>query len=167
VPEAARSVVYVLDRSVSMGLHDALAAARGELLAGLRRLPATTRFQVIPYNHRAEPLYVDGRADLLPADPATLGQVARAVEALQPSGGSDHGQALRRGLAFRPDLLFLVTDADDLRPDEVLAVTRFNRGRTVIHTVELSRRPPARGDSPLRRLAAGNGGTYRCAPPGR
>jgi hypothetical protein len=150
-----------------MGLHDALAVARGELLAGLRRLPATTRFQVIAYNHQAEPLYLDGRPDLLPADPATLARVARAVEALQPSGGSDHGRALRRGLAFRPDLLYLVTDADDLSPAEVLAATRLNQGRTVIHTVELSRRPAGRADSPLRRLALGNGGTYRCAPPGR
>src|SRR5579875_280015 len=50
LPATAASVVYVLDRSVSMGLARKLDFARRELIASLRHLPATIRFQVIAYN---------------------------------------------------------------------------------------------------------------------
>jgi hypothetical protein len=86
---------------------------------------------------------------------------------LTPSGNTNHGQALRRGLLFRPDVLYFITDADNMDPAEVADVTRFNRWRSVIHAVELSERRSARPDSPLRRLADGNGGTYRQVIPGQ
>src|SRR5438128_1840267 len=50
----ARSVVFLIDRSISMGLNDGLDAAKRELLANLARLPATTRFQVYFYNNDVE-----------------------------------------------------------------------------------------------------------------
>jgi hypothetical protein len=161
VPATARTVVYVLDRSLSMWEHGTLDPARTELLASLWRLPAATRFQVIPYNLQAEPLRVNQSSDLLPADPATLRQVAKLVMELQASGNTNHGQALRRGLRFRPDVLYFITDADDISLEEVAGVTRLNQGRSVIHAVELSERRSPRQDSPLRRLAGSNGGTYR------
>ena len=52
-----------------------------------------------------------------------------------------------------------------MSPEEVAEVTRLNRGRTVIHAVELSERRSARPDSPLRRLAECNGGAYRRVTP--
>jgi hypothetical protein len=165
VPPAARSVVYLLDRSLSMGESDALARARGELIASLRRLPPATRFQVIPYNRQAEPLRVLGQVGLLPADEDAVREAERQVTALPASGSTDHARALLRGLALRPDVLFLLTDADDLSDRDVRDVTLRNQGRTAIHAVELSRRA-GRADSPLRRLAAANRGTYRCVPPG-
>ena len=64
-----------------------------------------------------------------------------------------------RGLAFHPDVLFFLTDADDVSPDDVRMATRLNDHRTVIHAVELSA-SPARPDGPLHKLAAANGGTY-------
>jgi hypothetical protein len=160
-----RTVVFVLDRSLSMWEHGTWDLARAELLASLRRLPATTRFQVIPYNLQAEPLRVNQSSDLLTADPATLRQVAGLVLALRASGNTNHGRALCRGLQFRPDVLYFITDADEIGPDVVTEVTRLNRGGTVIHAVELSERRTDRPDSPLRRLATRNGGTYRQVAP--
>jgi hypothetical protein len=165
VPATARTVVYVLDQSLSMWEHGTLDLARTELLTSLGRLPATTRFQVIPYNLQAEPLCVNQSTDLLTADPATLRQVARLVMGLRASGNTNHRQALRRGLRFRPDVLYFITDADDISLEDVADVTRFNQGRTVIHAVELSERRSARPDGPLRRLAGSNGGTYRQVVP--
>ena len=150
VPPTARTVVYVLDRSLSMWEHGTLELARTELLASLHRLPATTRFQVIPYNLQAQPLYVNESFDLLTADPATLGRVEELVRELQASGNTNHMQALRRGLQFRPDVLYLITDGDQISLEEVDDITRFNQGRSVIHAVELSERRSARPDSPLR-----------------
>jgi hypothetical protein len=56
IPTEAQAIVYVIDRSASMGPSGALAAAKRELLASLSRLPPTARFQVIAYSSRVEPI---------------------------------------------------------------------------------------------------------------
>src|SRR5262249_32318826 len=101
IPATAASVVFVLDRSISMGPSGALAAARRELLACLLALPSSLRFQVIPYNRRAEPLRIAGRQELIPATPDTIQSAVRQIRELCPEGGTDHLGALRRGLALR------------------------------------------------------------------
>jgi hypothetical protein len=158
-----RTVVYVLDHSMSMGLHDGLRQARAELLASLGRLPPTVQFQIVPYNQMAEPLPVRNHAGWLVPDADTLTEVARAVAELRATGLTDHVKALKRALEFRPDVLFLATDADDLNPSQVAAVSAYNRGRCSIHVIDFSNRPddPA---SPLRQLAEQNRGTYRRVP---
>jgi hypothetical protein len=163
VPRGARSVVFLLDRSASMGLEGALAAARREVLANLDTLPPGTLFQVVPYNREAEPLLLLGRLCLAPVDSAARAEAARALADLRPAGSTDHAHALFRGLALRPDVLFLLTDAADLTPQEVAAVTRCNHGQTALHAVQLSRRRPHPGNS-LARLAADNRGTFTHLP---
>jgi von Willebrand factor type A domain len=172
VPPGARSVVYVIDHSVSMGLHGALRLALNELLASLRRLPDGTQFQVVLYNHHAETLCIHHRFDLAVLDAAAREEVARAVVNLAATGGSNHrealrqalAEALRQALALGPDVLYLVTDGAEMSAAEVLAVTRLNQRPTAIHAIELGRggRP---ADSPLYRLASDNRGTYRCVAP--
>jgi hypothetical protein len=161
LPAMVRSVVYVIDRSVSMGPDDKLAVACQELLASLRRLPPSTHFQVIAYNLEAEPLVLNGQAGFLRADSATVEQVARLLEHLPPAGGTNHGQALRRGLALHPEVLYFVTDADELSSEDIQAAGRLNQGQTIIHTIELTRRRSRREDSSLALLANRNGGTFR------
>src|SRR5207302_4579733 len=56
VPVQARSIVFVIDRSISMGLSGGLEAAKRELLASLEGLPAATRFQLVFYNHDVQAL---------------------------------------------------------------------------------------------------------------
>jgi hypothetical protein len=158
-------VVYVLDRSASMGLSGALDVARQEVVASLRRLPATTRFQVVPYNRQAEPLRLDHQVGLVPAAAPTVEQAVRLLEEVSASGGTDHRQALARGLGLRPEVLYFATDADDQSAAEVRSVGRCNQGRTAIHVIELGR-GAGQEDGPLRRLAAENGGTYRRVAPG-
>ncbi len=165
VDRSARSVVYVVDRSMSMGFHGALARARREVVASLRGLGPATRFQVIAYNREAEPLRINGQAGLLVADENTIRQVVDAVSALHAAGGTDHGRALNRAVAFHPDLIYFLTDADDVRLDDVRTVTRLARRRTIIHTVELNGGRVGRRDGPLHTLAADNGGTYRRLDP--
>ena len=164
VGPTARTVVYVVDRSVSMGLHGALARARREVLASIRRLPPATRFQIIPYNREAEPLAVNGHAGLLAPDENTLRQVDESLAALRAAGGTDDGLALRRAIAFHPDVLYFLTDADDVSLDDVRVVTRLNDRRTIIHAVELSA-GVSRPNGPLHKLAADNGGAYRRLDP--
>jgi hypothetical protein len=159
IPVRAEKVVYVIDRSASMGLRGALDTARRELRASLHRLPPTAQFQVIVYSSRAEPL--------LPSQPGWLAAtaenkelVAIALGVLPAEGSTRHDQALPRALALQPDVIFFLTDADDLTDRDVRTVTEHNRGRSVIHVVELSTANRQRPGMPLQALARANGGMY-------
>lgn len=154
-PAAVRSVVYVIDRSASMGANGRLARARREVVASLRRLPPTARFQVVAYNRAAEPL---PPGELLPATPDAIAAAERALDALEAEGGDYHARALCRALAFAPDLIYFLTDADDLKPAEVAMVTRLNGQRVAIHAVCLS---AARADGMMDRLARENRGQFQ------
>jgi hypothetical protein len=145
---------------MSMGLSDMLDLARADLIASLRRLPPGTLFQVIPYNHTTEPLRLGGTTGLVPADPPVIEEAVTRLAALTATGPTKHLQALKRGLALRPEVIFLATDADDLTDADVRAVTALNQGRAAIHVIDLARGQP-RPDSPLARLAANNRGQYR------
>jgi len=160
LPFAATRVVYVIDRSVSMGIGRKLDFARRELIASLRRLPPTVRFQVIIYNDSAEPLAVDGQRDLLPAEPAIIDKAISLLQTLQAAGATNPLTALRRGLTLRPDVLYFLTDADDLTPETVAAVTQQNQ-HSAIHTIELTHLRTPHPEGPLAQLARHNHGTYR------
>jgi hypothetical protein len=162
----AGKVVYVIDCSMSMGLNGALDAAKRELLASLGRLPPAAYFQVIVYNSTARPLLASQR-DWLRATPENRQLVAQALRDLQAEGATNHDQALPRALALQPDVIFFLTDADDLTEAYLRSVTQRNRGRTVIHTIELTAGHGSESQMPLQQLARLNGGVYRAVDPTR
>jgi hypothetical protein len=144
-----------------MGLNGSLAAAKRELAASLAQLPASARFQVIFYNRIAEPLRIHGRSDLVPASAMNKAEAVRLLETIQAEGSTAHLPALSRALALGPDVVFFLTDADDMEAEQVQAVTVRNHGRTIIHTIGLYALQRARGEPPLAALARHNGGAYR------
>jgi hypothetical protein len=154
-------VVYVLDRSISMGLHHAFDHARRDLLASLGRLPPTAFFQVIAYNQGADLIYLRNGAGWIAPEAGTLEQVEALLARLAPSGRTDSVRALRRALALAPDLVYLVSDGGDLTAVDVATVTRLNEQRAAIHAIELTGRRRGEPNQLLRQLAAGNRGTYR------
>jgi hypothetical protein len=167
-PASAKRVVYVVDRSISMGEGRALAAACAEVVASLRRLPPGSVFQVILFNQLAEPLSLDGRpAELLKADDATVRQVEAALRRLKATGATHPVEAVCRGLKCQPGVLYLLTDADELGREDVTKLIRETRGRTVIHTVELCHRHAGGAGGPLADLATQTGGKYLRVAPGR
>ena len=150
-----------------MGLGGALATARLEVAASLSRLTSNVLFQVIPYNRLAEPFAIESQRGLVPADPATVEQVVSLLDDVKPEGITDHANALRRGLLLRPDILFLITDGNDLKPGDVPALIRLNQGRSILHVIELSRGPAGQPEGALAQLAENTGGTYRRVAPER
>lgn len=109
----SQTVVYVLDCSGSMGAAGKLDAARAALVATLKQQPATVRFQVIVYSGAATPLLTsDGNA--LPASEANVRAAAEKLATLEARGKSNHLEAVREALAFRPDFVLLLTDANEL-----------------------------------------------------
>jgi hypothetical protein len=158
---SAKSVVYVLDRSGSMGQQGAYRIACAEVVANLSRWPPSTQFQVVPYNSSAEPLCIDASLGLLPATTDNVQKAEALLAALPPTGWTDHLCGLRRGLLLGPDVLYLVTDADDLNPQDVRTITNLNHGRTVIHTIEMHSRHGPQLTGALAELSANNRGTHR------
>jgi hypothetical protein len=157
VPAVGKSVVFVLDRSASMGIDGRLDRARRELAASLRRLPPTARFRVIAYNRTAES--VIGSAGMIPASPAAVEEAITAVNRLAAEGTSEHARALTKALSLQPDVIYFLTDEDDLEMRDVLAVGRINHGRVSIHALCLV--PPAGGETPMQALARSNRGVFQ------
>ena len=127
-------------------------------------MPADARFQVIVYNRRAEVLPLGGGPELSPATPEAKRRAADCLERFRAEGGTDYVPALKRALAFEPEVIFFLTDGDELRLEQIQAITQINRGRAVIHAIELGGDRPARGDSRLEVLARANQGSYRLVP---
>jgi hypothetical protein len=160
----AKSVVYVLDRSGSMGQQGAYRMACAEVVANLSRWPSSTQFQVVLYNSHAEPLCINASLGLLPISADTVQKAEAVLAALPPTGWTDHLSGLRRALMLAPDVLYLVTDADDLKPEDVRTITNQTQSRTVIHTIEMCSRYSTNRTGALAQLAANNHGTHRRVP---
>jgi hypothetical protein len=167
VPGGARSVVYVIDRSGSMGQQGRLTLARRELTDSLQKLSETTRFQVIAFNRRPEALRIAGSIALAPATAENIQQAIADVQALIPEGGTEHFPALKQALVLHPEVIYFLTDADDLRPEDVRTLTQLNGGKTAIHTIELNLANREREDMPMHRLAHANRGRYLAVDAGK
>ncbi|MEX0586027.1 MAG: VWA domain-containing protein [Pirellulales bacterium] len=155
--------VYVFDRSGSMSepAGRPLAAAKAELIGSLGSLERTHQFQVIFFNHEQPRAFVaTGRAGRLAfADDATKEEAVRFIRGITPSGGTDPEPALSLALRLAPDVVFFLTDGQDLNFAIVERVTRKNRAGAVINTVEFGA-VKSQSDGLLRQLAERNRGRY-------
>ena len=118
-----QTAVYVLDCSGSMGASGKFDAARAALVSTLKQQPASVRFQVIVYTGTAAPLLA-GNGNALPATEANIRLATGALAKLDARGASNHLGAVRAALAFRPDVVLLLTDADDLNATVLKAVAK-------------------------------------------
>lgn len=118
-PTAGR-VVYLLDRSGSMGLERRLARAITALTIHAAQLPEACAVGVVAYNRQAVVFEVAAGTERLRA----LGQ---GLAFLAPEGGSDHAMGLRRALALAPDGVYWLTDASE--PERLEAIRRAGVGQ--------------------------------------
>jgi hypothetical protein len=155
--------VYVFDRSASMseprGLP--LAAAKYELISSLRSLGATHQFLIIFFNHEEprvfNPTGQPGR--LVFADDANREAARRFVERVTADGGTRPEAALVAAVKTRPDVIFFLTDGQDLDYAMIERITRLNRGGASIHCIEFAAGPGGQNQL-LIRLASMNGGKH-------
>lgn len=162
-PATVRRVVYLIDRSISMGPTGGLDRARRELRTALTQLPPDAFFQIVLYNQGTEFLLPPTASGLLPVTPDTVERALARLDEVFATGTTNHLTAFQTALFLQPEDLFLITDADDFTPALVQAVTRLNRKRTRIHVIEFSH--TATPDAPLMALAHENGGQYGCVKP--
>jgi hypothetical protein len=158
VTAQAKSVVFVIDCSASMGLHGRLQRALTEVETSLHRLPADTRFQVIAYHRAANPLRIENKSGLVLAQPTTIEAATTLLQNLRAEGSADHSRAMHAALAMKPDVIYFLTDEDDFTKTAAHELTRANAGHTSIHTICLV--APVLIQSPLAQLASHNRGTF-------
>ncbi len=163
-PSKGTRFVYVIDRSASMGR--GLDAAKTELLASLEKLPPTALFQVVAYDLDQRTLDAGARGvqnGLLPATRDNKDRTARFLESIRSEGGTDHVRALRKALTLSPQVIYFLTDADELRPEQVRELTAINQKGAAarIFCIELSTINEGRTTNSMRLLAQENRGQYR------
>ncbi|MGL4513922.1 MAG: hypothetical protein ACRCT8_12600 [Lacipirellulaceae bacterium] len=153
--------VYAFDRSISMA-GPPLAAAKRQLVTSLDALGDTHQFQVLFFNTGVTAFdLTGGQARVAYATDQNKRLAAEYVEAVSADGGTDRFTALKRALAYRPDVIFFLTDADiEMTPSEVHEIADRNAGVATISTIEFGRGPKPRGRNFLEDLAAVTGGAY-------
>jgi hypothetical protein len=156
----ARSFAFVIDRSGSMAFQDALTVAKEELMGSLRKLPPEARIAVIFYNQVPKRVTVAGELNLAPATESNKAQVEKQLEKLLPEGGTDHMEALKIAIAMNPEVIFFLTDADLMTYSDVNKLIQDDL-KVRIQTVHFSPGSDFSGTSPLKKLAASTGGSYR------
>lgn len=109
--QPGQTIVYILDCSGSMGEHGKLARARAALVATLRAQPEGVRFQVIAYNSSARAI---SGAGSVTATPSNIDAAETRLLAIEAKGRSNHVAAVRLATQCRPDVILLVTDAEEL-----------------------------------------------------
>lgn len=163
-----RRVVYVLDRSASMGSGDAspLAASKRELLRSLAALSQVQQFHLIFYNHRPRLFSpTGGSGRLVFATDENRRGAESFVESIRSDGGTDHAEAIRAATRLGPDLVFMVTDGDgrdDIAVDDLDRLERL-LGGTKLVVIQFA---AGEGGSPrLAELARRSGGSSKTVDP--
>lgn len=151
-----KSIVYVLDRSSSMGADGLLRKACASIKASLGQLNTECRFQIIAYNGGAERF--DSRLLLTTAD--NRERAERWLDTLVAEGSSNHRTGMLEAIALHPDAVFLLTDADDLDEKEVRAIRLLIREPVSLTAAVFGGTRPKR-ETPLERLTREMGGEVK------
>jgi hypothetical protein len=159
-PKAGTTVVYVLDRSASMGPDALLIRAANVLRASLAELGPDTRFQIVAYN--------GGTMTLAPRPLAATAEAKDRADHwlanLTAEGGSNHRSGFREAMAAKPDQLFLLTDADDLEESDVRAIAALIRTPVRLSAAVFAGHRPA-AVTPLERLVGRFDGSVQYVEP--
>ena len=163
-----RRVVYVLDRSASMGSGEAspLAASKREVTRSLAALSDVQQFHLVFYNHRPRLFSpTGGPGRLVFATDENRREAESFVESIRADGGTNHAEAIRAAVRLGPDVVFMVTDGDvndDLAAEDLDRLERF-LGGTKLLIIQFA---AANGGSPrLSELARRSGGASKTLDP--
>ena len=157
--QQARSIVYVMDRSGSMS--DTMDSLQRELMRAIGSLEPDQLFNVIWFNEGKATVW---SARLKKATIENKRDAFNAIKQVVPAGQTEPMNAIRRSLAFRPDVMFLLSDGDfgeDNKRIQEMIKSRNRGGRTIINTILFVYDTMGEGERVLRAIAEMNGGTYK------
>ncbi len=157
--QRAHSIVYVMDRSGSMS--DTFSLLQRELMRAIGSLERDQLFEVIWFNEgKPTELYSRLRAATLENKEQAFGAIGRIV----PSGQTEPLAAVRLGLGYKPDVLFLLSDGDFGEENKNIIRTinqRNKNARTTINTILFVYDTMGDGERVLRTIAESNGGVFK------
>jgi hypothetical protein len=158
--------VYVFDRSASMeGFQGRpMRAAKAELVASLQDLRSVHQFQIIFYNDKISVFNPNRprKPHMMFGTESNIRLAQDYVGSISPAGGTRHMEPLRLALGLQPDVVFLLTDAEEpsLTPSQLDEVRRRNRADASIYTIEFGVGPFRGGGNFLVQLARQNHGQH-------
>ncbi len=157
--QVAESIVYVMDRSGSMG--DAFSLLQRELLRAIGSLEEDQLFNVIWFN---EGTGEELSKRMLAATFDNKRDAFRAIKRIVPSGQTEPIDALRKGLGYRPDVMFLLSDGDFGEDNNrIMQIIRQKnkKKKTRINTILFVYDTVGDGERVLRAIADANNGTFK------
>lgn len=159
-------VVYVVDRSSSMGNHNALNVAKAQLTKSLEELDSSQQFQILFFHEAISELKLDRekKSNLYPATENNRTLAGKFIYSVHADMGTKRFPALQRALELNPEIVFFLSDVDDAMSaremNEIRKIAR--RQNTRIHVIEFGMGADLTKDENfLKRLARDNGGSYR------
>ena len=154
--------VYVFDRSASME-GTPLTAAKRQLVESLKSLETVHQFHIIFFNHRLRSMDLTGGGRRVAFGTERNKRLAgNFIGGITADGGTDRFAALKQAFAFRPDVIFFLTDADDpMSASEMKDIERINeRVGASICAIEFGRTATKPQHNFLIELARQSGGKY-------
>jgi hypothetical protein len=119
--------VYVFDRSASMD-GAPLAAAKRQLIKSLESIDEVQQFHILFFNQRIHSFDITGGARRIAfGTERNKKSAARFIKNVTADGGTARFTALKHALAFQPNVIFFLTDADGpMTPKEMAEIARIN-----------------------------------------
>lgn len=157
--QLARSIVYVMDRSGSMA--GTFGLLQRELMRAIGSLNEDQTFNVIWFNEGPATQLAE---EMLSATVENKREAFRAIKRIIPSGQTEPVDAVRQGLAHKPDVLFLLSDGDfgENNQQVVKLINQKNKGKaTIINTILFVSDTGGDGERVLRAIGEANQGTFK------
>jgi hypothetical protein len=153
--------LYLLDRSDSMQ-GAPLRAVKDHLIASLEAIGPAQQFHILFFNTRVSSLdLTGGQRRLAYGVDEYKARAAKYVLSVNADGGTLREPALEEALAFRPDVIFFLTDDETpMTPGELNEIVADASGRVTIHTIEFGKGPDHGRRNFLVELAEQTGGQH-------
>lgn len=153
--------VYVLDRSTSMQ-GAPLRAVKAQLIASLEAIGPAQQFHILFFNTRVSSLdLTGGQRRLAYGVDEYKARAAKYVLSVTADGGTERVGALDEALAFRPDVIFFLTDDETpMTASQLAEIIDDASGGVTIHTIEFGDGPDHGRRNFLVELAEQTGGQH-------
>ncbi len=157
-----RSFVFVIDRSQSMGASGlgVIQAAHIELTAAIDQLQPHHKFQIVGYHERTVTI---SKRQLLNATAENKKLVPEFIRKLAAFGGTNHENGLFAAIAFKPDVIVLMTDGGypELNDWKIAELDRMSKKGSSIHCIQFGVGALQEQINFMTKLSAKTSGSFR------
>jgi hypothetical protein len=153
--------VYVLDHSISMQ-GAPLRAVKTHLVASLEAIGPPQQFHILFFNTRVSSLdLTGGQRRIAYGTDENKTRAAKFVLGVNADGGTERKTALDEAIAFRPDVIFFLTDDETpMTRAQLKEIIDDASGGVTIHTIEFGKGPDDGRRNFLVELAEQTGGQH-------